>query len=183
VTNIYPPGQCTWWCANQEPWCMRYGNLGNAWSWAQAWAGHGGYVSLKPAVGTIACFQPGVDDADAGTGHVAVVVSVAPGSVTVSEMNGPDGPGHTDDRVCAVVPGVSFLYENEPVPKPGAVMKATFFQGPDSTIYLFVPTGPGQFITIFTIALVAALATAWGISGTPIQLTANDVTAWKAAYP
>lgn len=93
---------------------MRYGNLGNAHWWASTWAGRGGYVSRTPAVGTIACFQPGVDEADAGTGHVAVVVAAGNGTVTVSEMNGPNGPGHTDDRVCSVVPGVSFLYAEPP---------------------------------------------------------------------
>ena len=62
-------------------------------------------------------------------------------------------------------------------------MKATFFQGPDSTIWLFVPTGKGQFIPFNEIAVVAAIASDWSISGTPIKLNAADVAAWRAAYP
>ena len=60
-------------------------------------------------------------------------------------------------------------------------MKATFFQGPDSTIWLFVP--PGAFIPLSEMAVVTALATEWGITPKPITLNAADVAAWRAAYP
>jgi surface antigen len=115
--NIYPFGQCTWWCADQQPWCMRSGNLGDALDWAANWRSHGGYVTMTPGLGDIACFQPGADGADAVFGHVAVVVKLeAAGFFMVSEMNGPAGPGHTDDRLCLNGPGVSFLSESTPMP-------------------------------------------------------------------
>jgi surface antigen len=119
MPNIYPFGQCTWWCADQEPWCERYGNLGNALDWASNWRARRGFVQMTPAVGTIACFQPGSDGADARYGHVAVVIPTAivvPGRFMVSEMNGPAGPGRTDDRACQNNPGVSFLVEFAPTP-------------------------------------------------------------------
>lgn len=86
---------------------------------------------------------------------------------------------------CLVLPVVASPHPPTPQPKPapGALMKATFFQGPDSTIYLFVPTGKGQFIPLNEIAVVKALAADWGISETPIALNAADVAAWRAAYP
>lgn len=115
--NLYPRGQCTWWCADQEPWCERYGNLSNAKDWAGAWREHGGFVGMTPADGCVACFQPGSNEADAVYGHVAVVVAVrGNGMFTVSEMNGPKGPGRVDDRNCINGPGVSYLYENDPTP-------------------------------------------------------------------
>jgi len=121
VSNIYPFGQCTWWCADQEPWVERYGNLGNALDWARNWRERGGFVQMTPVVGAVACFQPGTDGADARYGHVAVVVTVenpvlSHGQFIVSEMNGPAGPGHTDDRLCHDSPGVSFLVEFAPTP-------------------------------------------------------------------
>jgi surface antigen len=118
VNNPYPYGQCTWWCADQEPWCLDHGNLGNALDWAANWRERGGFVQLTPAVGCIACFQPGSNGADAVTGHVAVVISVKGSDFTVSEMNGPNGPGHTDDRACVNDAGVSYLVQQPPTPEP-----------------------------------------------------------------
>lgn len=74
---------------------------------------------MTPALNTVACFQPGSNEADAVFGHVAVVVKVGQdGSFVVSEENGPAGPGHQDDRFCTNGPGVSYLVENVPPPVP-----------------------------------------------------------------
>jgi surface antigen len=119
--NIYEFGQCTWGAANLENWVLRYGNLGNALDWAQNWRDHGGFVQMTPAVGLVACFQPGSNDADVVFGHVAVVINITalkPQHFTVDEMNGPRGPGHYDDRVCIDGPGVSFLVQSNPTPSP-----------------------------------------------------------------
>lgn len=94
----------------------RFGNLGNARDWAGNWRSHGGYVTAKPALHDVACFQPNVDGADAVFGHVGVVVAISGVLFTVSEMNGPAGPGRTDDRVCRLASGVSFLRESAPLP-------------------------------------------------------------------
>ena len=119
MSNIYRPvGQCTWYCAEVDPWCMRYGNLGNALDWAANWRSRGGWVQMTPMVGTIACFQPGSNAADAVFGHVAVVIEVTGNLFRVSEMNGPSGPGHTDDRGCTNNPGVSYLVETTPSEEP-----------------------------------------------------------------
>lgn len=136
MSNIYPFGQCTWWCANQDPWSLRYGNLGNALDWASHWREHGGYVQMTPAVGTIACFQPGSNGADGVFGHVAVVIAARGASFSVSEMNGPAGPGRTDDRNCKDNAGVSFLREFSPPPPPtsGDPMNL-LYQGTNGTIY------------------------------------------------
>lgn len=116
--NPYPFGQCTWWCADQQPWCTTRGNLHNAKDWGANWRERGGFVQLVAAVGAIACFQPGSNGADAIFGHVAVVVKVLDAhSFIVSEMNGPAGPGHTDDRECWNDAGVSFLMAPAP-PEP-----------------------------------------------------------------
>ena len=62
-------------------------------------------------------------------------------------------------------------------------MRATFFQAPDTTIWLFVPTGTGQFIPLNEISAVKAIAAEWGITATPIPLNDADIAAWRAAYP
>jgi hypothetical protein len=98
---------------------LRYGNLENALDWAANWRAHGGFVQMTPAEHTVACFQPGSNQADAVFGHVAVVIALGGGKAfTVDEMNGPAGPGHYDDRVCFNDPGVSFLVQSAPTPPP-----------------------------------------------------------------
>jgi hypothetical protein len=116
MPNIYPPGQCTWWCAEVEPWCLRYGNLGNAESWAGNWGAHGGSLSRSPKVSDVACFQPGVDGA-LGLGHVAVVIGVGANTFTVTEMHAPR-LGVVDTRTYALMPGISFLVQSAPTPPP-----------------------------------------------------------------
>lgn len=117
--QIYPNGQCTYGAAELENWVLRYGNLGNAYAWAVNWASHGGVLSNSPVVGSVACFQPGCDGAEAPYGHVAAVIGVSGNTFTIDEMNGPAGPGRFDDRVCAVSSGVKFLLEGAaPAPTP-----------------------------------------------------------------
>jgi len=120
MSDQYPPGQCTYGASEVEPWVERYGNLGNALSWAVNWASHGGVLSNSPVVGSVACFQPGCDGALAPYGHVAAVIAVSGNTFTIDEMNGPAGPGRFDDRVCAVSSGVKFLLEGTPSPVPPA---------------------------------------------------------------
>lgn len=141
---------------------QRYGNLGNALDWASNWREHGGFVAMAPTRNTVACFQPGWDGADAVFGHVAVVIEVGGGKAfTVSEMNGPAGFGHTDDRVCFNGPGVSFLYENNPTPlpppippKPKGDPDMWLYQLANGTIYLvqggvLLPLGTGADAEVY----------------------------------
>lgn len=119
----------------------RFGNLGNARDWAGNWRSHGGYVTSKPALHDVACFQPNVDGADAVFGHVAVVVAISGVLFTVSEMNGPAGPGRTDDRVCRLASGVSFLAQNSPAPPPAPPSptgghRMWLYQATNGTVYL-----------------------------------------------
>ena len=125
MSNIYPPCQCTWYCAEQEPWCLRHGNLGNAKNWGAAWRLAGELTTLTPAVGSIVCFQPGVQGAES-LGHVAVVIALGSGGFTIKEMNGPAGPCNTDTRVCKLVPGESFLMPLS-VPAPTVKEKVVFY--------------------------------------------------------
>lgn len=119
MANIYPPCQCTWYCANRCPWCLRYGNLTDALNWAREWASHGGVVTGVPTVNSIACFQPGEDEAGAA-GHVAVVVAVASGgrAFTVNEVDVPFGNCNVNIRTVALVPGIRFLLNAVPAPPP-----------------------------------------------------------------
>lgn len=114
--SIYPAGQCTDECATDAPWCVRYGNLGNAKDWGHNWASHGGVLSGAPHVGAIACFQPGCDGASAPYGHVGIVKQINGNTFLIEEENGPAGPGRDDTRWCAVSSGVVFLLEAAPAP-------------------------------------------------------------------
>ncbi len=117
--SIYPSGQCTDECATECPWCVRYGNLGNALSWARNWAAHGGAISHVPVIGSIACFQPGIDGAFYPDGHVGIVRAINGGTFLIEEENGPAGPGHDDTRWCADSSGVTYLLEGAtPAPAP-----------------------------------------------------------------
>lgn len=70
--NTYTPGQCTWHVKNLNPNVPN--GLGNASEWKANWSGT---VSSVPVVGAVAWRY----------GHVAQVVGVGDGTVTVSEMN------------------------------------------------------------------------------------------------
>lgn len=75
--NSYDWGNCTAYVASR----IRVGNWGNANNWANAARSEGIPVSQTPIVGSIAQSTAGY------FGHVAVVVSVGAGTVTVDEMN------------------------------------------------------------------------------------------------
>ena len=141
-TNIYRFGQCTWGAANLANWVLEFGNLGNALDWAANWREHGGFVGMTPAVGTVVCFQPYVDGADAVFGHVAGVIAVTGDQFTVDETNGPKGPGHYDDRICGDSPGCSYLYPYDPTPPhppappPTGGPQMWLYQLTNGTIYL-----------------------------------------------
>jgi surface antigen len=158
----FPYGQCTWWCAHEEPWVLRCDHLGNALDWAANWRSIGGYVTSRPAIGDIACFQPYVDGADAVFGHVAVVIAVSGVFFTVSEMNGPAGPGRVDDRVCKLNPGVSFLAESAPAPPQTPQEDDVYYLvsiagDPNAGVYRL---GGGFYVGVATPADVAAFKAA-----------------------
>jgi surface antigen len=181
VSNIYPFGQCTWWCAEDQPWCLAHGNLNNALDWARNWRERGGFVQMTPAVGTIACFQPGSNQADAVFGHVAVVIKVSGAEFTVSEMNGPAGPGRVDDRICLDNAGVSFLVRSTPTPPPPPPI-------PTEALPMFIIIGPGNvgeyFLyddgTLIPVGKPATIQSASAAGVKTINLGPDDTETWTA---
>jgi hypothetical protein len=85
--NPYEWGNCTWYVASR---LNVPANLGNANTWA-ARALADGYSLGPPIVGAVAQSTAGP------YGHVALVVAVGPGTVTVDEMN-VLGLGQVDER-------------------------------------------------------------------------------------
>lgn len=122
---------------------MAHGNLGNALDWAGNWRSQGGFVNAVPAVGTIACFQPGADGADVGSGHVAVVVRIQDASsFIVTEMHAPT-LGVVDTRRCPLVAGIAFLHEFPPPPPEADDLTSAQAQMlADIHNALFGPTAP-----------------------------------------
>lgn len=106
VNISYPEGQCTWYV--KVTFGARVGDYwGNGAQWAASAAADGKIVSATPAVGTVAVFPPGVGGAG-GYGHVAVVIGVSGGNVTVQEANFNGlAPGSTRTLSAA---GLSFIY-------------------------------------------------------------------------
>jgi len=87
--NGYAFGYCTYWVASQRYVPSSWGNAVN-WYYAARAAGYA--VGSTPAVGAIAWTPAGY------YGHVAYVVGVSGGSVTVSEMNYSGGWDRVDYR-------------------------------------------------------------------------------------
>lgn len=77
----FPYGQCTWWAAYNRR--VTWG--GNAGDWLATARAQGVATNSTPSVGAIAVYRAG--DGYSGYGHVAIVIAVAPGNYTVSEMN------------------------------------------------------------------------------------------------
>lgn len=124
-------GQCTQWAADRRPDIIRRAvealvsqaitnhqaeDWGN-WT-ARYWVELASRAHIAhgpvPRAGAIAVFQPGVDGAEAGIGHVAYVEKVNPdGSVRLSEMDAPT-PGQvtygTLTRAQAHTAGLAYIY-------------------------------------------------------------------------
>lgn len=177
VSNPFPFGQCTWWAANECPWVLSCTHLGNALSWAANWRKDGRFVQMTPMVGTIACFQPGSNGADAVFGHVAVVIAVVGAQFTVSEMNGPDGPGRVDDRLCTNNAGVSFLREFAPAPQPtpGDPDVPPMYQRINGSTYLLVGA------SLLTLGTPADIEYNLGL-GSKLMLEKNMTTEYAARF-
>lgn len=159
--NVYPPGQCTWWVADQYPWIAALGNLGNASNWASAAKARGLKVSWVPAVGTVLVLQPGVDGGASSFGHVACVVGVTAASVTVTQMDVPIGNPNESTGTYALGPGVSFIYPPVVVEDDETMsVKAT---RADGTIDYFVvnPDGSAEHIYLGTSNYREKLAGSW----------------------
>jgi peptidoglycan DL-endopeptidase CwlO len=81
--DTYTWGNCTWWVAfnRQVP-----GHLGDGWQWLGNAAAAGLRTSSQPALGAIVVYgrSPAYDPVH---GHVAIVVGIGGGGITVSEMN------------------------------------------------------------------------------------------------
>lgn len=93
--DAFPFGQCTWWAAYNHPVTWS----GNAAAWLSNARALGVPTSDEPSVGAVAVYRPG--GAYSVYGHVAIVIAVAPGSYTVSEMNAAGGWGRVSTREAA----------------------------------------------------------------------------------
>ncbi|HEU5439474.1 MAG TPA: CHAP domain-containing protein [Ktedonobacterales bacterium] len=106
-------GFCTWWAwyRHQSEPLLKMGNAAN---WPRVAPSYGLHVGTKPVVGATAVFQPGVEGADSGAGHVGHVEAVLSGGwFIISEMNfgwNGGGWGRVDWRYVYVASGVSFIY-------------------------------------------------------------------------
>ena len=83
--NTYAPGQCTWYV--KDYFKTRVGDYwGNAINWANAASADVLLVDKNPvAESTIVVF--GADPYNMGYGHVAIVIAVGDGVLTIREMN------------------------------------------------------------------------------------------------
>jgi surface antigen len=81
--NHFPFGQCTYWAAYNYPVTWN----GHARDWLRNAQSQGVRTAQLPSVGAVVVYRPGGLYSDYG--HVAIVIAVAPGSYTVSEMNAP----------------------------------------------------------------------------------------------
>ena len=81
--SSYCTGYCTWFVWQKRP-EQQLKNLGNAWEWYGAAKARGVPVGSTPVVGAVAWW---VQSAHAPEGHVAYVVGVNGGSITIEEMN------------------------------------------------------------------------------------------------
>lgn len=96
--NGYPAGQCTYYVKMVAPWVGGY--WGNGQQWAGSAAAAGFRVDHTPAVGSVAVYAGGANvggwTAAPGYGHVAYVVAVNGGSVTIQQggtgFSNPMGP-------------------------------------------------------------------------------------------
>ena len=97
IGNNYSPGYCTSWVASQRAIGQSYGNANQ---WLDAARADGYETGSKPYKGAIAWTNEGY------WGHVAAVIGVGDGVVTVSEMNYPTWNVVTT----RTVPASSFTY-------------------------------------------------------------------------
>jgi surface antigen len=113
ASNVFPPGQCTWW-ANQRyhqlygpfvPWRTN----ADAFQWVARAIDFGWHVSGLPHRGSIMVLQPYVEGAY-GLGHVAVVEQVlTDGRVIASSINWGANPNMVTQATFNPGPGVSFI--------------------------------------------------------------------------
>ncbi|HXA27658.1 MAG TPA: CHAP domain-containing protein [Candidatus Angelobacter sp.] len=87
-TYTTPTGECTSWAAALWPGHRGQGVTwsGDAWAWYGNAAAQGYDVSSSPSLGAIVVFRR-TPTGSGAWGHVAVVISVAPSTVRVTEMN------------------------------------------------------------------------------------------------
>lgn len=109
-------GQCTWGAA--EKFAQHYGYypniFGNANQWDDIARTQGFNVVLDAVANSVVVFEAGVAGADPTYGHVAWVDAVAVNAngtrtITITEMNGPAGPGVFAQRTVADVVGMSYI--------------------------------------------------------------------------
>lgn len=89
TSNSYAYGNCTWYVASKVAVPPFWGNA-NQWTYSARAAGY--KVGSVPVVGSVAATSSGP------FGHVALVVGVNSGTVTVTEMNATSGFGAVDTQ-------------------------------------------------------------------------------------
>lgn len=121
--TLYPRGQCTWYVAMRRPDLPYFpGRSGDAKNWIASATKYGFATGEEPRVRAVAVFQPGQYGAGR-YGHVAYVVGVAGGMITLREANF-RGRGIGPRRTISSE-GVQFIYgrtgTGSPPPPPPVV--------------------------------------------------------------
>src|SRR4051794_11034161 len=114
-SNPYPVGSSTFWAWQNRP--DLPADLGEARNWDEAAGARGWPVDASPRLYDIAVFEPGVQDAGANRGHVAVVRQVLDNSTfSATEMNDADCAGGSANcgriitKQYSIAPGVRFIH-------------------------------------------------------------------------
>jgi peptidoglycan DL-endopeptidase CwlO len=106
-TEAYARCNCTAWAHAKRPDLPL--TLGHAKTWGVRAKALGFPVDGTPRVGDVMVLQPGVQGAHRVYGHVAYVIGVGGGRVTVTQMNGGRGCGVMRD-VFRVTRGTAFIH-------------------------------------------------------------------------
>lgn len=172
------------WRLNHDagiPFKNSYGGtwFGNADTWASAARGIGIPVNGTPTVGSVAQFPPHVDGAG-GLGHVAWVIAVGNGTVTVEDYNYSDAyDGFTPYNYSQHVVNTSGLnFIHFPGTGPVSGVSGTVKADPD----LKVRNGPGtNYTQVGSVALNTRIAISCYNTGTSVMATWPDGSTWTTS--
>lgn len=159
----------------------QYGGVtwGNASNWANAARSVGVSVNTTPAVGSVAQFPAGVDGAGSA-GHVAWVIGVGSGTVTVEDYNYSDSyDGYTYDNYSqhtVNTSGLNFIHF-------GSSGGTGYITGTvEANPTLSIRSGPGTgYSTVGTVGYNSGITISCYNTGTSVSATWPDGSTWTTA--
>lgn len=151
------------------------GWFGNAESWAANARSLGVQVNSTPTVGSVAQFPPGVDGAGS-LGHVAFVIGVGNGTVTVEDYNYSDAyDGYTSynySQHTVGASGLNFIHFTSP---GGSHVSGKVEANPS----LNVRSGPGTgYALVGTVSFGSSIQISCYSTGTSVTATWPDGSTW-----